>query len=145
MSAVRCHWGAEDTPIATTPGCDTEFARFSRHALRRAARRNVVPDAVEYVMTHGRVLHRTGITFYFLAGRDVPVEDAHAAWVTRLVGTVVLVAEDGTIITVYRNSRALPAIRRKLKYRIASCVPSCGMDGADDDDEDDDEGVRQTA
>jgi hypothetical protein len=100
-------------------------ARFSLHALLRAARRNVVPDAIEYVLTYGRVLHRTGITFHFLAARDVPTEDRRAAWSARLVGTVVLVGADGGIITVYRNRRALPAIRRKLKYRIAvGAVPA---------------------
>ena len=93
--------------------------RFSLHALRRAARRNVVSDAIDYVLANGRVLHRTGITFHFLAARDVPAEDRRAAWVARLVGTVVLVGTDGGIITVYRNRRALPAIRRKLKYRSA--------------------------
>lgn len=92
--------------------------RFSLHAMRRGARRNVVPDAVEYVLAYGRVLHRTGIIFHFLAARDVPAEDRHAQWAARLVGTVVLTGPDGAVITVYRNQRALPAIRRKVKYRV---------------------------
>lgn len=92
--------------------------RLSRHALTRTARRNVVPDAVEYVLAHGRRLQRTGVTFYFLGERDIPPADRRAAWATRLVGTVVLMGRDGEIITVYRNQRALPAIRRKLKYRL---------------------------
>lgn len=106
------------------------MARFSLHAARRAARRNVIPDAVEYVLNYGRVLHRTGIAFYFLADRDVPAEDRHTAWVARLVGTVVLVSLDGEIITIYRNRRALPAIRRKRKYRIStSAAPTPDMYG----------------
>ena len=110
-------------------------ARFSRHALRRAARRNIVPDAVEYVLAYGRVVHRTGITFYFLAARDVPAADRRTSWAARLVGTVVLMGPDGEIITVYRNRRALPTIRRKLKYRLtlnsaksASCATSHDQD-----------------
>lgn len=109
--------------------------RFSLHALRRAARRNVVHDAVEYVLAYGRVLHRTGITFYFLAARDIPAEDRRAAWAVRLIGTVVLMGPDGEIITVYRNRRALPSIRRKLKYRLAPRVApsSAGVEGAEED------------
>lgn len=95
-----------------------EPARFSWHALCRAARRNIVPDAVEYVLAYGRVVHRTGITFYFLAARDVPAADRRTSWAARLVGTVVLMGPDGEIITVYRNRRALPTIRRKVKYRL---------------------------
>lgn len=91
---------------------------LSKHALARAARRNVVPDAVEYVLAYGRMVQRTGITFFFLGRRDIPPADRRTAWAARLVGTVVLLASDGEVVTVYRNQRALRAIRRKLKYRL---------------------------
>ncbi len=91
---------------------------LSRHARARSARRNVVPDAVEYVMAYGRMLQRTGATFYFLGKRDIPTADRRMAQTARLAGTVVLVGSSGEVITVYRNQRALPAIRRKLKYRL---------------------------
>lgn len=93
-------------------------AAYSLHASRRAARRNVVPDAVDYVLLHGHLTHRTGICFFFLRRRDIPLADRHHGWCARLVGTVVLVAPGGEIITVYRNRRALSAIRRKPKYRL---------------------------
>jgi len=93
---------------------------FSYHAHCRAARRNVAPQLVDYVLTYGRWIQRTGITFYFLGKRDVPAADRRAGWASRLIGTVVLVAPNGEIITVYRNRHALRAIQRKLKYRVAS-------------------------
>jgi hypothetical protein len=91
---------------------------LSRHARCRGARRNVAPDAVEYVLTHGRWIQRTGVTFYFLGRRDMPEGDRHASWASRLEGTVVLVAPDGEVVTVYRNRRALRTIERKMKYRL---------------------------
>ena len=91
---------------------------LSRHAQARAARRNVVFDAVEYVLMHGRMVQRTGATFYFLGKRDIPAPDRRKAEAARLAGTVVLVASTGEVITVYRNQHALPTIRRKLKYRL---------------------------
>lgn len=91
---------------------------FTRHACKRGARRNVAPDAVDYVLTHGRLLQRTGVTFCFLGWRDMPPADRCASWAARLEGTILLLAPDGTVITVYRNRRALPAIRRKMKYRL---------------------------
>jgi hypothetical protein len=97
-------------------------AAYSLHASRRAARRNIVPDAVEYVLAHGQLTHRTGIRFFFLRRRDIPLADRHHEWCARLVGTVVLVAPEGEIITVYRNRRALAAIRRKPKYRLIPAV-----------------------
>lgn len=91
---------------------------LSNHAARRAARRNVKVEALEYVLTYGRCIQRTGVTFYFLGRDDLPPADRHASWASRLEGTVVLMGNDGEIITVYRQRNALPTIRRKLKYRI---------------------------
>lgn len=101
-------------------------ARYSYHALCRAARRNVVPDAIDYVLTHGRHTRRTGVTFYFLGWRDMPKADRVRSWAARLEGTVVLVGPDGEIITVYRNRQAWHTIQRKLKYRIAEYLPHHG-------------------
>lgn len=104
---------------AHTPAKPTKTPiSFSRHARDRAARRNIVPDALDYVLTHGRLVQRTGVTFYFLGKRDLPAADRHASWASHLIGTVVLVASDGGIITVYRNCRALHTIQCKKKYRL---------------------------
>ena len=95
------------------------------HARRRGARRNVAPDAVEYVLAHGRMVRRTGAMFYFLGRRDIPACDRCASWATRLEGVIVVVAPDGGVITVYRDRHGLRAIERKMKYRLfehAACV-----------------------
>jgi hypothetical protein len=91
---------------------------FSHHAARRAARRNVRRDGVAYALAYGRVYYRTGAQFYFLGARDVPAEDRRDPWATRLVGTVVIVASSGEVITTYRNQRAPRRIARKMKYRV---------------------------
>lgn len=93
--------------------------QLSRHACARAAQRNVAPDAVAYVLAHGRIMQRTGVTFCFLGRRDIPPMDRGASWAARLVGTVVLMARDGGVITMYRDRRALRTIARKMKYRLA--------------------------
>ncbi|MGZ3602007.1 MAG: DUF4258 domain-containing protein, partial [Ktedonobacterales bacterium] len=93
---------------------------FTRHARKRSARRNVAPDAVDYVMAYGRMIQRTGVTFYFLGRRDIPPDDRRASWAARLEGTIVLQAPDEDVITIYRNRRGLRTIRRKMKYRLAT-------------------------
>lgn len=123
--------GASETPAVQIkeprPTSDRRLLRLSHHAVARAAQRDVVPDAVEYVMAHGRTLQRTGVTFFFLGRRDLPAADRGTAWAARLAGTVVLVGRDGEVITIYRNQRALPAIRRKQKYRLTreQCPAMC--------------------
>lgn len=103
------------TPIIPFQGA---ILPFSSHAARRAARRNVRRDGVAYVLTYGRLCYRTGARFFFLGARDVPFEDRRDPWVTRLVGTVVVVASTGEIITTYRNRHAFHHIARKMKYRL---------------------------
>lgn len=92
---------------------------FTAHARRRGARRNVAPDAVDYVLAHGRMIQRTGVTFFYLARRDMPPADHCASWASRLEGSTVLLAPDGVVVTVYRNRHGLRAILRKPKHRVS--------------------------
>lgn len=109
-----------DRDITPSPAIAAERAplAFSKHAACRAARRNVRRDGVAYVLAYGRIFHRTGARFFFLGERDLPFEDRRDPWAARLVGTVVVVASDGEIITTYRNRHALRRIARKMKYRL---------------------------
>ncbi|HEY1389359.1 MAG TPA: hypothetical protein VGF38_12520 [Ktedonobacterales bacterium] len=93
-------------------------ASFTWHARKRGARRNVAPDAVDYVLAHGRMIQRTGAMFYFLGRRDIPPCDRRANWASRLEGSIVVVASDGAVITIYRNRKGLRAITRKMKYHL---------------------------
>jgi hypothetical protein len=102
----------EPDPLVACPPPHT-----TRHARGRGARRNIEPDAMEYVLAHGRMLQRTGVTFYFLGRRDTPPADRGTSWAARLEGTTILQGADGVVITVYRNRHGARAIARKLKHR----------------------------
>ena len=108
----------EAVDVERAVGTAAKMLRFSAHARRRAARRNIVPDALDYVLMYGRTIQRTGVTFCVLCRRDVPLEDLRKSWAARLVGTVALLAGNGEIITVYRNQSAVRKIARKMKYRV---------------------------
>ena len=117
--------GMDATGGMASSAARRDVISLTRHARRRSARRNVAPDAVEYVLAHGRMVRRTGVMFYFLGWRDIPACDRCASWATRLEGVIVVVAPDGGVITVYRNRHGLPAIERKMKYRLSernACV-----------------------
>lgn len=107
-------------PPTLEPECQAPVLRFSLHARNRSASRNVAFDHVGYVLEYGRLANRTGVRFYFLGRRDIPAADRRSPAVARLVGTVVLVGNDGEVITVYRNARAWRLIARKTKYRLTN-------------------------
>jgi len=93
------------------------MAGTTAHARRRCAQRNLSPDAVDYVLANGAAVDRTGITFYVLRARDLPPAHRRADAVAKLVGTTILVARDGTLITAYRRHDAYRHACKKDAYQ----------------------------
>jgi hypothetical protein len=91
---------------------------LTEHARKRGAQRNLSAASVRYILAFGCEYQRTGVTFFILRRCDIPREDLRDPKYARLIGAIVLVSEDGAIITVYRNPEAARAIARKMKYRI---------------------------
>jgi len=92
-------------------------SRVTGHAAQRMTQRNLEIWDIELVMGLGKELYRSGVTFYFLGKRQVPIGEERA--LEPLVGTTVVVG-DGRVKTVYRNRRALRKIRRKSKRSRSS-------------------------
>lgn len=90
----------------------------SEHARRRCAQRNIETVAMEMARQYGRVVHRTGVVFYFLGRRDIPVSLRQHEGCRRMEGTTVVAAGDGEVITVYRNPAGLRKIKKKAKCRL---------------------------
>lgn len=91
-------------------------ARLSRHAVSRASQRGLTEDEIAFVLYFGRRLHRTGIQFVFLGARDLPRQYQRSH--QYLVGATLLLAADGTVLTVYKNQAALRTIKKKDKRAI---------------------------
>lgn len=108
----------QDNEPAADPHITRETQALSIHAQQRLAQRNLDQHAIDYVLAYGRMIRRTGILFYVLRARDIPLQDRRRGSVSRLIGTTILVSHDGTIITVYRNRRSLRAIVRKHKQWV---------------------------
>jgi hypothetical protein len=109
MTALSLNPSEIDCPPATT---------LTSHAQARMRQRQFSQADLNYVREFGRLLRRTGICFYFLAARDVPLADRKLPWVQRLVGTTVLASADqAAVITLYKNRNALRDIRKKTKFR----------------------------
>lgn len=88
------------------------------HAQLRCAQRNLAPWSITYVIDHGVQIRRTGVIFYVLRGRDIPPTDRRMDAYAKLEGTVLLVTDDGCLLTAYRQHDAYHRIARKLKYRL---------------------------
>lgn len=95
-----------------------EQTQLSRHAKHREAQSNLCSHDLDLVRRYGILERRTGVRFYFVRKREVERYRLAEPRLAKLHGLVMIVSnDDGTVITVYRNRRALHGIRRKSKIR----------------------------
>jgi hypothetical protein len=91
---------------ASVPPCHLDIApgyRLSIHAWQRMCARGLSPSAIRAALEYGRVVHLREAEYYLLGRAQVAAAarvgiDLHAH-----EGVQVVVAEDGTIKTAYRN------------------------------------------
>jgi len=96
---------------------------MTKHVTRRIQQRSLSAQDVEYVVRYGRRHWAGGVLHCFLGRNDIPGQDRHLDYRSRLEGTTVLLRlnEDQTIavvITAYRNRKASRQFRRKKKYNF---------------------------
>lgn len=91
---------------------------WTEHSKQRCAQRCIGEQGIAFVLKHGRKIHRTGITFYFLGHKNIPDDLRKDDRFSKLEGTTLLVSPDGSLVTVYRNRRASRAIRKKAKCKV---------------------------
>ena len=101
----------EDTGAGASTG-------VSEHARRRGAQSNLRASDMELVRQYGILEHRTGVRFYILRRREVERYRHVEPRLAKLHDIVMIVSSDNTVITVYRNKKALRDIRRKPKMNL---------------------------
>lgn len=96
---------------------DSQPVDLSDHASLRCAQRNLDRDEIQFIVTHGKRIRRTGVIFCQLRRRDLPDDLPPSHRHQRLVGSTVVLSKDGSrVLTVYRNERAFHRDSRKSKY-----------------------------
>jgi len=91
---------------------------ISTHAGRRLAQRNLSPEDVRYVFSHGRLHHCGKACFVYLGLRDIPAQHRREDRIRRLEGTILVLdpASGQHLTTAYRNRRhGSRDIKRKPK------------------------------
>lgn len=91
---------------------------YTDHAELRRAQRNLAPAEVNYVLRHGSWSRTEGCDLILLRRHDLPTEHHAIEQLSRLVGTVVLLAPSGCVITVYRGGK-FRKVRKMSKVRPA--------------------------
>lgn len=93
--------------------------QHTTHSAIRSAQRGLTNDGIEYIYQFASRYHAGGALIYFLRQRDLPPADQRSDFALRLVGTALVVSQDGSkLLTAWRNRRTgLKQIRKKTTYR----------------------------
>jgi len=87
---------------------------FSNHYLTRASQRGISDLAIELLIKYGSAVKKQGLMFWFITKKQMRfVAPEHHGTIKNLVAVM---AQDRTLITCYKNQKAIKNIKRKSKY-----------------------------
>ena len=93
------------------------MAYYTDHFLYRADQRNFTPDEIEFVIEHGKRVHRAGVIFCQMLEKWMPDDLPGNHPYRRLKGSTVVLCRCGQlVITAYKDDKAYKKDRRKPKF-----------------------------
>ena len=91
---------------------------LTNHAAIRMQQRGISRAALQAVLDFGRRIHAKGLTFYVVGRKEVALYADRGVNLANFEGMQVLVANDGMVVTTYRN-RDLHAIKVQARGRLS--------------------------
>ena len=87
---------------------------YCTHSIKRCQQRAVSNWAIEQAILRGEKIYKQGFTFFCLK-RKIVIINYEPQLHNQLFDLVVLISEDNTIITAYKDIDAIANIKRKPK------------------------------
>jgi len=88
---------------ATVTSQQCQETPVSAHAAVRMQQRGIPTNAIAQVLRYGRRIHAKGLTFCVIGRKEVARYASHGVDLKACEGIHALVANDGPVVTVYRN------------------------------------------
>ena len=106
------------TTLATLPPTLGSFS-LTKHALTRMVRRALSRTAIEAALEFGRCMEIRGAQIFAIGRREVERFRREGIELEAFEGTQVVVADSGSVLTVYRNRnfKGLRARHRRCAWR----------------------------
>jgi hypothetical protein len=87
---------------------------YCTHSIKRCQQRAVSNWAIEQAILRGEKIYKQGFIFFCLK-RKIVINNYEPQLHNQLFDLVVLISEDNTIITAYKDTDAIANIKRKPK------------------------------
>jgi len=91
--------------------------RPTHHYQTRSAERALPSDVEDFLLMWGTETRAAGATHITLVRRDLPIEMQDSEAATRTEGWIIVMSDDGSLITCYRRTDAWRFVRRKSQMR----------------------------
>ncbi len=97
----------------------TYFLQHTNHSLIRSEERGIDNMMITLVIEYGKLFQKQGLEFYVMGEKNLPNGIDHKLQ-GKVKNTVVVVGENGQIVTCYKGRAVLKHIQRKQKYLVAA-------------------------
>jgi hypothetical protein len=91
-----------------------DYFQHSHHSRLRASQRGISFNTIALLLKYGSVIKKQGLLFYYITKSEIKY--IAPKYKARLKNLVAVVAHDKTIITCYKNQKAIKSIRKKSNY-----------------------------
>ena len=91
--------------------------RPTHHYQIRSAERALPPDIEDFLLQWGTETRAAGATHITLVRLHLPIELQDSKAATRAEGWIIVMGDDGSLITCYRRTDAWRFVRRKSQLR----------------------------
>jgi hypothetical protein len=90
------------------------LVKHTRHSQTRSSQRGINNRIITLAIEYGRPILKYGLEFYVMSHKAQPhhSEDKDI----KLKNTVVILSENGQIVTCYKGSNAFKKLQRKINY-----------------------------
>jgi hypothetical protein len=95
------------------------FLQHTNHSLIRSEQRGIDNMMIMLVIEYGKLFQKQGLEFYVMGEKKLPNGIDHKLQ-GKLKNTVVVIGENGQIVTCYKGRAVLKHIQRKQKYLAAA-------------------------
>jgi len=87
---------------------------FSNHYQMRLSQRGISQKAIELLVKYGTSIKKQGYLFWYITNKELKY--VSPKYQKKLKNLIAVMAQDRTLITCYKNTKAIKNIKKKNKY-----------------------------
>lgn len=101
------------------------LAKYTRHSGKRCQQRGITRDMIRDTIIWGELIRKQGLRYFIMTDRQLSYLH-EGQYNDRIRNLVVILTADNSILTVYKNSKAMRLIKKKPRRLFRKLARSKG-------------------